>query len=339
MDVAFNVSEEQTTLNRTTINLTDDITNIFLNPHLVTVSQEQFWSDGVVLSAISCFGILSNLYLISRLAVKCTTSESRLMVLLAVTDLVVLLLLILTRTPLVFAGPAWAHQLSPTLMFYLSPLEKGVLTFSSFMFLIFAGERFLQTAEQRTYTCINTILFCLGLSALITAATYLELDLQVLSLTEVEEEVGVTASSQLVLAEENLVLSHTALFHDSTYSQLVRLLLNFICSQVSVVWFLPIIFLHSKHLNQVNKKHRNKRQDLLTPVISLLYILLSAPNLAVLLYEILLYQPPSILIRASVLCLALISAVKLTLYLSLDKSLRRELLYLKTHRAIPSREY
>ena len=77
----------------------------------------------------------------------------------------------------------------------------------------------------------------------------------------------------------------------------------------------------------------------MTPVISLLYILLSGPNLAVLLYEILLYHPPPLLVRVSVLCLALISAVKLPLYLSLDKSLRRELLYLKTHRALPSREY
>ena len=105
-----------------------------------------------------------------------------------------------------------------------------------------------------------------------------------------------------------------------------------------MVWFLPIIFLHGKHLNKLNRKYRRPR-DLLTPVISLLYILLSIPNLAVLLYEILLYQPPTLLVRASVLCLALISAVKLTLYLSLDKSLRRELLYLKTHRAIPSRAY
>ena len=199
MDVAFNGSEEQTTINVTTINLTADITNIFLNPHLVTVSQvrtiltifkvlfrkisnfqEQFWSDGVVLSAISCFGILSNLYLISRLAIKCTTrdvehnfmnesnqnviltkfllgflnfvsnissSENRLMALLAVTDLLVLVLLGITRVPLVFAGPAWTLQLAPSLIFHLSPLEKGILTFSSFMFLIFAGERFLQTVS------------------------------------------------------------------------------------------------------------------------------------------------------------------------------------------------
>ena len=93
-------------------------------------------------------------------------------------------------------------------------------------------------AEQRTYTCINTILFCLAVSALITAATYLELDLQSLSLTEVEEEVGLAASSQLVLSEENLVVSHTELFHNSTYSQLVRLLLNFICSQVGCSWII-----------------------------------------------------------------------------------------------------
>ena len=66
---------------------------------------------------------------------------------LAVTDLLVLVVLGLIRAPLVFAGPAWTHHLSPTLMFYLLPLEKGILTFSSFMFLIFAGERFLQTVS------------------------------------------------------------------------------------------------------------------------------------------------------------------------------------------------
>ena len=66
---------------------------------------------------------------------------------LAVTDLLVLVVLGLPRAPLVFAGPAWTHHLSPTLMFYLLPLEKGILTFSSFMFLIFAGERFLQTVS------------------------------------------------------------------------------------------------------------------------------------------------------------------------------------------------
>ena len=69
------------------------------------------------------------------------------MAIMALTDLLVLVLLGLTRVPLVFAGPAWAERLAPSLMFYLSPLEKGILTFSSLMFLIFAGERFLQTVS------------------------------------------------------------------------------------------------------------------------------------------------------------------------------------------------
>merc|ERR550517_1231054 len=126
-----------------------------------------------------------------------------------------------------------------------------------------------------------------------------------------------------------LVITHTELFHDKTYSQLVRLLLNFICSQVSVLWFLPIIFLHGKYLNKISKKYK-RRTDFLTPTLSILYILLSIPGLAVLVYQILLYQPATILIRVSVICLSLISSVKLILYLSLDKSLRRELLYIKT---------
>ena len=69
---------------------------------------------------------------------------------LALTDMLLLVVLGLSRTPLVFAGPVWASKLSPSLMFYLIPLEKGILTFSSFMFLIFAGERFLQTVSIYT---------------------------------------------------------------------------------------------------------------------------------------------------------------------------------------------
>ena len=38
--------------------------------------QDQFWVDGVTLLAITCFGVIGNLYLISRLALKCTTRDA-----------------------------------------------------------------------------------------------------------------------------------------------------------------------------------------------------------------------------------------------------------------------
>lgn len=38
--------------------------------------QEQFLVDGVTLLAITCFGVIGNLYLISRLALKCTTRDA-----------------------------------------------------------------------------------------------------------------------------------------------------------------------------------------------------------------------------------------------------------------------
>ena len=54
-----------------------------------------------------------------------------------------------------------------------------------------------------------------------------------LTRTEVELEVGQNTSLVMELREENSVITHTDLFYHKTYSQLVRLLLNFICSQVS----------------------------------------------------------------------------------------------------------
>jgi len=334
MEAALNESEHT---QNSSISVREDIADIFLNPHLYAISQEHYWSDGVALLAITCLGVLSNLYLISRLTLKCTTSETRVLLLVSLTDLAVLAALATRRIPLIFAGSEWTGETFPLLQFYLIPVEKGLLTFSAFIFLIFIGQRFLQTAEHRTYSCLNTGVFCLSLSILISLSGFFELRMERLTRTEVELEVGQNTSLVMELREENSVITHTDLFYHKTYSQLVRLLLNFICSQVSVVWFLPIIFLHSKHLNKVNQKQR-KTRDLLTPTLSVLYILLSLPNLALLIHEILLYMPPTYLMRMSVLCLSLMSSVKLILYLSLDKTLRRELLCIKTHSQIPSQE-
>jgi len=72
MEAALNESEHT---QNSSISVREDIADIFLNPHLYAISQEHYWSDGVALLAITCLGVLSNLYLISRLTLKCTTRE------------------------------------------------------------------------------------------------------------------------------------------------------------------------------------------------------------------------------------------------------------------------
>ena len=86
-----------------------------------------------------------------------------------------------------------------------------------------------------------------------------------------------------------MVLEHTDLFNHPTYSQLVRLLFNFMTSQVRVkiigflldiifcvlqvatIWVLPVVFLHSCKLNKIKKKQKLHRDvDLLTPMMALM---------------------------------------------------------------------
>jgi len=59
------------------------------------------------------------------------------LLLVSLTDLAVLAALATRRIPLIFAGSEWTGETFPLLQFYLIPVEKGLLTFSAFIFLIF----------------------------------------------------------------------------------------------------------------------------------------------------------------------------------------------------------
>jgi len=64
METAVNISENCSDC------LSDDILNIFINPHLHSITQEQFWFEGIVLLVVSSVGILSNVFIIAKLACK-----------------------------------------------------------------------------------------------------------------------------------------------------------------------------------------------------------------------------------------------------------------------------
>ena len=85
---------------------------------------------------------------ISRFCLNPLSSETRVLLLVSLTDLAVLAALATRRIPLIFAGSEWTGETFPLLQFYLIPVEKGLLTFSAFIFLIFIGQRFLQTVSR-----------------------------------------------------------------------------------------------------------------------------------------------------------------------------------------------
>ena len=94
-----------------------------------------------------------------------------------------------------------------------------------------------------------------------------------------------------------------------------------------MVWILPVILLHSHHLNSVRRKRRRRHEtDTLTPALTLVTIILSVPGLVNFVAEIALFQPTLLMHRLATLCLNLASTCKIVFYLSCDKHLRSDLL-------------
>jgi len=305
-----------------------DLQNVFLNPHLFAVTEEQYWVDGVLLLCLSCLGALLNTYLIFRL--PCSSHhhqpDDSMLRLQAGADLVLLYVLLLRRMPPIFLDTAFISSIFPHILLYSPALETGLTALASLFFLILVGGRHLRQVETRTYTCLNTVLFSLAIATMVTVPAMFEVELVTMDREAIEESVNTT----MQLSEKNLVILHTDMYYHKTYKDLFRMLFNFLTSQVAVIWVLPIIFLHSKNVYKLNKKRR-KQTDILTPIISLFFILFSLPELAVFLTQILLYQPAVLLVRVSGLCLACIASLKPLLYLSLDRNLRRDLTLPCTH--------
>ena len=149
-----------------------------------------------------------------------------------------------------------ASWLFPASLIYLIPLEKGALVLASFMFIIFTGGRHLNIVnisqfkylmnmmlfgqiEKKSYRCLNATIFCAIISILITVSSYFELETVNMTGEEIKMElevnnVTVDMSELLITADNNTVAVHTELFSHVTYSQLVRLLFNFMSSQVRI---------------------------------------------------------------------------------------------------------
>ena len=87
------------------------------------------------------------------------------------------------------------------------------------------------------------MIFCVGVSILITLSSFFELETIEMTRDEIEDVLensnSTSNTSQLFLEQENLVNIHTELFRHPTYSQLVSLLFNFMTSQVQNKYFKP----------------------------------------------------------------------------------------------------
>jgi len=256
-------------------------------------------------------------------------SDNISLVTLSLTDLIVCLMVLARRSSVVYLDQQSLNNIFPRMLPYLVPIEKGSLVLASLTFMIFAGGRHLKSVEKRQYSCVNTLVFSVCISCLVMAFSFFELQTTEMTKDEVEMEIlesNVTVNmTQMILEKENLVNVHTELFSDPTYAQIVRLLFNFVASQISVIFVLPVIFLHTQNLNKIKRKMKMRQDiDRLLPVLSFTIILLCLPYLVNFLAEIALYSPTPIMKRVAILCLALGSASKMFFYALLDKSLTKK---------------
>ena len=104
---------------------------------------------------------------------------------------------------------------------------------------ILCNRTFQFQVEQKSYRCVNTFMFTVFISTLIGVATYFEVSTTEMTREEIEEELinaNRTEYMEKLILYENVTLVnvHNDIFYHPTYSQIVRLLFNFMASQVDI---------------------------------------------------------------------------------------------------------
>eukprot|EP00091_Calanus_sinicus_P004116 TRINITY_DN14321_c0_g1_i1.p1 TRINITY_DN14321_c0_g1~~TRINITY_DN14321_c0_g1_i1.p1 ORF type:complete len:150 (-),score=37.26 TRINITY_DN14321_c0_g1_i1:153-602(-) len=95
-----------------------DLQDVFLNPHLYAVTQDQYLVDGILLLAVSCLGALLNTFLIFRLPCSSGSADHSILRLQSAVDLLLLYVLVLRRIPLVFLSPSSSPPYFPHILLY-----------------------------------------------------------------------------------------------------------------------------------------------------------------------------------------------------------------------------
>merc|ERR1712088_897535 len=145
-----------------------------------------------------------------------------------------------------------------------------------------------------------------------------------LSREELDQEVDLTNSTLDTGNgdEEVEVFRRTPLWHNLVYKNMVRHLLPVLTSQVATIWLLPMLLFHSRDVAKILDKQRKRgrgvrRSDRLLPTLCFVFILLSLPNLADLVIQILLFRTPLALqvVEGLSTCLLLLFIPLLTLFI------------------------
>jgi len=321
-----------------------DLEDPFLNPSLWPPSTLVFWGEGLVLPTLAVAALVANVVLLRLLVCRLARPGDWLMTLLALNSILLLATITILRTPQALRMPF----LPPQAVTSLTVLQRALTNFITLLFVIFVGDRHLRQLEQISYTWLKPVLFCFVISILAAVPFLWEVALVTMSREEIDQLVDLTNSTvDPTEVGEMEVFRRTPLWHNLVYKNMVRHLLPVLTSQVATVWLLPMLLLHGRDVAKVLEKQRKRGRgvrpsDRLLPTLSFVFILLTLPNFADLVIQILLFRTPLALYVVHILstCLLLLLIPLLTLIIDPEMRYRLAACSLLRYRVqVPTEDY
>jgi len=321
-----------------------DLEDPLLNPFLWPPSTLVFWGEGLALPALALAALVANVVLLRLLVCRLARPGDWLMTLLAVNSILLLATITILRTPQALRMPF----LPPQAVTSLTVLQRALTNFITLLFVIFVGDRHLRQLEQVSYEWLKPVLFCFVISILAAVPFIWEVALVTMSREEIDQLVDLTNSTVDAREVGGVeVFRRTPLWHNLVYKNMVRHLLPVLTSQVATVWLLPMLLLHSRDVAKVLEKQRKRGRssrpsDRLLPTLAFVFILLTLPNLADLVIQILLFRTPLVLHVVHILstCLLLLLIPLLTLIIDPEMRYRLAACSLLRYRVqVPTEDY
>ncbi|XP_023349633.1 uncharacterized protein LOC111718308 [Eurytemora carolleeae] len=286
--------------------VSQDLNNVFLNPHLHNNTQVGWWINVACIPSVTGLGLFLNFWILFYPPYPFTLPR-----ILSVSDMLLLLLYCWDCTPPGLDLPP--HMYIPASV-YTKPLLEGLQTFSTYLLVIFISIRFLRMMEHADYGYIRPVIYSLFLSLLIFIPDIFTYETQELTGAEIREYLKITELEEVKFqVEMNVVVRSTQFSHDTNIEN-IFLLFRFLVLQITPVWILIIIGLSAYWRKTVNQRLR-RSSDPVPLALSLLFLVLNLPELSFYLLIILKEIPHQNLLRVLPLLRVLVCTGKPVIYL------------------------
>merc|ERR1712130_511033 len=314
-----------------------DLENPLLNPFLWPPSTLVFWGEGLALPALALAALVANVVLLRLLVCRLARPGDWLMTLLADNSILLLATITILRTPQALGMPF----LPPQAVTSLTVLQRALTNFITLLFVIFVGDRHLRQLEQVSYEWLKPVLFCFVISILAAVPFIWEVALVTMSREEIDQHSGCQRSGWGGGFQTNSSLAQSRLQEHGPTSSACTHFSG--CNSLVAPHATPPQQGCCKGFGEAEKKGRSSRpSDRLLPTLAFVFILLTLPNLADLVIQILLFRTPPALHVVQILstCLLLLLIPLLTLIIDPEMRYRLAACSLLRYRVqVPTEDY